>query len=91
MFRQDLSDEQGTDDAVTYQPAAIPLGGFFTAAPPVEQGPPGTGRAGGSPAAPAAQGLPAAPRARTAPAADGGGGGDGSRNVRRSTRRLPPP
>ena len=31
MFRQDLSDEpQGTDYEVTYEPAAIPLGGFIS-------------------------------------------------------------
>jgi hypothetical protein len=85
MFRQDLSDEQGTDYVVTYEQAAIPLGSFPTAALPVEQGPPGTGRAGGSPATTAAQDIPA-----SAPAADGGGGGDGSPGPRRSCRSRRP-
>jgi len=87
MFRQDRRDEQGTDALVTYQPAAIPPGGFVTAAPPAEQDPTGSGRAGGAPTAPTTR-APAAPRARSAPAADGGGGGDGPR---RSGRRPPPP
>jgi hypothetical protein len=87
MFRQDLRDEQGTDALVTYQPAAIPPGGFVTAAPPAEQDPTGSGRAGGAPTAPTTR-APAAPRARSAPAADGDGGGDGPR---RSGRRPPPP
>jgi hypothetical protein len=86
MFRQDLSHEQGTDHEVVYGPAAIPLGGFPMAALPEEQGPPsppGMGRAGGSPATPFARDNPAPRGARTAPAADGGGGEDGSRDLRR--------
>ena len=79
MFRQDLSDEQGTDALVTYRPAAIPPGGFDTAAPPAGQDPPGSGRADGVPTAPASRGPPDAPRAHAAPAADGDGGGGGLR------------
>jgi hypothetical protein len=86
MFRQDLSDEQGTDYVVAYEPAAIPLGGFPTAALPEEQCPPGTGRAGDSPATPAAQGIPAS----SPPAGDGGGGWVGSRDIRLSLRPRPP-
>jgi hypothetical protein len=94
MSRQDLSCEQGTDRPVVYVPAAIPLGSLPVAALPEEQGPPpppGTGRAGGSPAMPFARNDPAPRGARAAPTTDGGGGRDGPRRSQRALRPRPQP